>query len=248
MTADMDFTQRLAVVTGAGSGIGAEIARKLAGLGTRLVVVDVNAASVSAVAKSTGAEAVVADVCNRDQVAGLFAGLEHAADILVTSAGGAERRAALDVDEAMFADTYQLNAGGFWRCAQEVARRSITEQRPSSIVHIASSLYRGPAPELSHFAAAKAASVTLVRCLAREWAVHSIRVNAIAPGPVDTPATGNVWDAVPGARDAVRAQLPLGRIGTPEDIANAAVWLSSGEADWITGEVLRVDGGLAVAD
>ena len=248
MPVSTDFDQRLAVVTGAGSGIGAEIARELASRGARLVMVDVDADSVHTVAKSIDAKVVVVDVRSREQVIELVAGLEHAADILVTSAGGAERRAALDVDEAMFADSYQLNVGGFWRCTQEATRRSIAEQKPLSVVHIASSLYRGPAPELSHFAAAKAASIALVRCLAQELAAHDIRINAVVPGPIDTPATAHVWDAAPGVRDALRAKLPLGRIGTPKDVANAVVWLCSSESSWITGTVLCVDGGLAVAD
>lgn len=248
MNANRDFNHQLAVVTGAGSGIGAEIARELSRRRAQVVVVDAVAESALAVAESIGAKAVVADVRSRDQVRELVTRLDRAPDVLITSAGGAQRRSALDVDEELFADSYQLNVGGFWRCTQEAARRAIAEQIPLSVVHIASSLYRGPAPELSHFAAAKAASITLVRCLAQELATHEIRVNAVVPGPIVTPATANVWSDTPGVREALEAKLPLGRIGEPRDVANAAVWLSSKESNWVTGTVLRVDGGLSVAD
>ncbi len=243
-----EFDRQLVVVTGAGSGIGAEVAREFAGRGARVVVVDSAANLAHAVAESIGATAVVTDVRDRAQVCSLMADLDQAPDILITSAGGAARRSALDVDEALFADSYQLNVGGFWRCTQEAARRAIAEQTSLSVVNIASSLYRGPATDLSHFAAAKGASVTLVRCLAQELAAHNIRVNAVVPGPVETPATARVWDDNPDARSTMRAKIPLGRIGEPRDVANAAVWLASGESNWVTGTVLRVDGGLDVAD
>ena len=151
------------------------------------------------------------------------------------------------MDESLFLDTLQLNTGGFWRCAQEAVRRAITADSSLNIVHVASSLYRGPAPELSHFAAAKAASMTMVRCLAQELAVHRVRVNAVIPGPVETPMTTPLWDAEPDSRDAMRARLPLGRIGDPAEIAEAVVWLASDQAGWVTGTALTVDGGHQVA-
>ena len=123
-----EFDRQLVVVTGAGSGIGAEVAREFAGRGARVVVVDSAANLAHAVAESIGATAVVTDVRDRAQVCSLMADLDQAPDILITSAGGAARRSALDVDEALFADSYQLNVGGFWRCTQEAARRAIAEQ------------------------------------------------------------------------------------------------------------------------
>ena len=89
--------------------------------------------------------------------------------------------------------------------------------------------------------------MTLVRCLAQEWAARRIRVNAVVPGPVETPMTTPVWDAVPGLREGLRAGIPLGRLGEPADVARAVVWLASDEAAWVTGTLLSVDGGLEVA-
>jgi NAD(P)-dependent dehydrogenase (short-subunit alcohol dehydrogenase family) len=86
-----------------------------------------------------------------------------------------------------------------------------------------------------------------VRCLAQEWAAHGIRVNAVVPGPVATPMTTPLWDHDPALRARLQARIPLGRIGTPEDVARAIAWLASDEAAWITGVLLPVDGGLEVA-
>jgi len=247
VTATGRFAGRLAVVTGGASGIGAAVVRELAAGGAQVVVADLDGARAAALAADTGASAHRLDVRDRAGVEALFAGLGRPADILVTCAGGAPRSRALDTDEATFAAALQLNTGGFWRCAQVAARAAIARHTALSVVHVASSLHRGPAPGLAHFAAAKAASVTLVRCLAQEWAADGVRVNAVVPGPVETPMTAPLWDRSPGLREALRARIPLGRIGEPVDVARAVAWLASDEAAWVTGIVMPVDGGLEVA-
>jgi NAD(P)-dependent dehydrogenase (short-subunit alcohol dehydrogenase family) len=188
MTMPEAFSGELAVVTSGASGLGAATARRLAELGTAVRIGDL-----------TGAGAEKLDVRDREAVKRFFESMPRAPDVLITCAGGAKRAAALDVNEALLAETLQLNLGGFWRCAQEAARRALAEKTHLAIVHVVSSLHRGSAPQLSHFAAANAASVTMVRCLAQEWAVHHIRVNAVVPGPLETPATTPLWDARPGA-------------------------------------------------
>ncbi len=232
------YKDKLAVVTGGASGIGMAVARTLLGKGASAVRGDI---------QDSQDDVRSLDVRDRDSVVTFFDALDHAPDILVTCAGGAQRRAALDVDDDLMNDTLQLNLAGFWRCTQEASKRAIAEKRPLSVVHVASSLHRGPAPELSHFAAANAGSVTLVRCLAQELAPHHIRVNAVIPGPVETPATTPLWDARPNAREQLQNALPLGRIAVPEDIVPAILWLASDEASWATGSVLTIDGGLDVA-
>ena len=240
-------TDALAVVTGGAGGIGAAIVRRLAGGGAEVWIADVDRGAAERLAEETGCQSRNVDVRSRDAVQAFFNELPRAPDILITAAGGARRCNALDVDEALFNDTIALNAGGFWRTAQEAARRARAANTPLSIVHIASSLHRGPAPELSHFAAAKAASITLVRCLAQEWASSGVRINAVVPGPIVTGATDTVWKQYPAIRDALERRLPLGRIGTPDDVAAAALWLASSDAEWVTGATLSVDGGLEVA-
>ncbi len=247
MTPAGRFAGRLAVVTGGASGIGAAIVEELAAGGAEVTIADLSLAAAAALAARVDGRAVQVDVCERAAVAALFAGLGRAPDILVTCAGGAARSLALDTDEATFLASLQLNAGGFWRCAQEAARAAIGAGVPLAVVHVASSLHRGPAPGLAHFAAAKAASITLVRCLAQEWARDGVRVNAVVPGPVETPMTSPLWDANPGLRERLRTRIPLGRVGEPCDIARAVAWLASDEAAWVTGAVMPVDGGLEVA-
>ena len=232
------YKDKLAVVTGGASGIGTAVARTLLDRGASVVRGDI---------QDTDKDVRTLDVRDRDSVVAFFNGLERAPDLLVTCAGGAQRCAALDVSDAMLNDSLQLNLAGFWRCTQEAAKHAITEDRRLSVVHVASSLHRGPAPELSHFAAAKAGSVTMVRCLAQELAPHNIRVNAVIPGPVETPATTPLWDARPNAREQLQDALPLGRIAVPDDIVPAILWLASDEASWATGSVLTIDGGLDVA-
>lgn len=242
-----DFAGRLAVITGGASGIGAEVARILAQRGAEVVIADLDEDRATSLAATIDAQARPVDVRERSQVRKLFDSLDRPPAVLVTCAGGARRCEVLDVDDALFHDTLNLNAGGFWRCTQEAARCAMAHAAPLAVVHLASSLHRGPAPELSHFAAAKAASVALVRCLAQELAAHKIRVNGVIPGPVETPATAPTWDARPDIRAQLSQRLPLGRIGTPGDIAPAVAWLASDEARWVTGAVLSVDGGLDVA-
>ena len=244
MTTNED--QRLVVVTGGASGIGAAAATELADRGDAVVVADINLDAANSIAERIGAQARHVDVRARDSVEALFESLPRAPDALLTSAGGATRDAALDVDEELFLATLQLNTGGFWRCAQTAARRAIAEDRCLSIVHVASSLHAGPAPGLSHFAAAKGASVSLLRCLAQEWAAHRIRVNGVIPGPVDTPATRS-WDADPALREAVESRLPLGRIGRVSDLMPVILWLLDDAAEWVTGSLVTVDGGWSVA-
>lgn len=232
------FAGKLALVTGGASGIGAEAARCLAADGAEVICADIKTGV-------TGVRTV--DVRDRAQVVRMVADLPRAPDILITCAGGARRRAALEVDEEMLGESLALNLGGFWRCTQEAAKRAIAEKIPLAVVHVASSLHRGPAPELSHFAAAKGASVTMMRCLAQELAGHKIRVNAVIPGPIETPATTPIWDNRPGYREALSATVPLKRIGVPADVVPAILWLASSEAGWVTGSLLTVDGGLDVA-
>jgi NAD(P)-dependent dehydrogenase (short-subunit alcohol dehydrogenase family) len=244
----MEFAaDAVALVIGGASGIGAAIARRLGAEGVPLIVADLDLAAATGLASELGGDARPVDVTNPASVAALFDGLDVLPSLLVHSAGGATRYPATEIDEATWAQSFQLNAGGFFRTAQQLARRLIAAGRPGSVVQIASALHEGPAPGLAHFAAAKAASVTLVRCFASEWATHGIRVNALTPGPIDTPMTRRAWSNRTAQEQAnFVARIPLGRVGDPADVASLATFLLAQDARWITGSVFGLDGGLAV--
>jgi NAD(P)-dependent dehydrogenase (short-subunit alcohol dehydrogenase family) len=244
----MEFAaDAVALVVGGASGIGAGIARRLSAEGVPLIVADLDLAAATRLASELGGDARAVDVTEPASVAALYDGLDVLPSLLVHSAGGAARHPAVDIDEATWAQSFQLNAGGFFRTAQQLARRLIAAGRPGSILQIASALHEGPAPGLAHFAAAKAASVTLVRCFAGEWAASGIRVNALTPGPIDTPMTRRAWQRrSPQEQAEFVARIPLGRLGTPDDVASLAAFLLAEDARWITGSVFSLDGGLAV--
>ena len=244
----MEFAaDAVALVVGGASGIGAGIARRLSAEGVPLTVADLDLAAATRLARELGCGARQVDVTDPASVAALYDGLDSLPALLVHSAGGAARYPAIEIDESTWAQSFQLNAGGFFRTAQQLARRLIAAGRPGSIVQIASALHEGPAPGLAHFAAAKAASVTLVRCFAGEWAAHGIRVNALTPGPIDTPMTRRAWQSRSAQEQAdFVARIPLGRIGDPDDVASLATFLLAQDARWITGSVFGLDGGLAV--
>ena len=239
-----DMRGGVAVVTGGASGIGEAVVRRLAARGADVWIADTDYEAASRIAGEIDGHAAKVDVRRREDVQGLFHGLPNAPRYVVTSAGGAPRIAALNIDEATWLDTFQLNAGGLLRCAQEAARRVFAAGSVASFCHIASSTWTGPAPELTHFAAAKGASVTMVRCLANEWA-PSIRVNAVVPGLIDTPMTRRAG-AIPegGVPEERVARLPAHRVGVPDDIADAVEYLLS--TAWVTGSIVTVDGGHSV--
>ena len=240
-----DFDGDVAVVTGGASGIGEAVARRLAGRGADVWIADVDIEGAERLAGEIHGHAVKVDVRRRDDVRELFEGLPQPPVHVVTSAGGAPRMAALDIDEDTWVDTFQLNAGGFLRCAQEAAKRVFADATgTASFCHIASSTWHGPAPELAHFAAAKGASVTMVRCFANEWAPR-IRVNGVVPGLIDTPMTRRAGAIPEGGMPASRvSRLPAHRVGVPDDIADAVAYLLL--TPWVTGSIVTVDGGHSV--
>ncbi len=229
-----------ALVTGAAVGIGLEIARQLAQVGHVVHLVDRDAVGVHTAAQAlchTGAAAMAhaLDLTDESAVSSLVDGLP-ALSVLVNNAGIFEVKPFIDVDAADFRRMYEVNTVAMFTLSSNVARRM---PRGGRIVNLASRAMLG-ARHYPHYVASKAAVVGLTRAMALELAPQGITVNAVAPGVIETDMLKARADT---NLDELRALQPLGRLGTPADIARAVVFLAAPEADFITGQILLVDGG-----
>jgi len=252
MNTDMTLKGRVAAVVGAGQGIGRATAEALGSLGARVVVMDRNAEGVQKAVsglEAVGVEASgeVVDVSQSEQVREVMAKVtaDHGAfDILVNSAGVACHGDSLELDDSEWDRIMSINlTGAFW-CAREAGRQMIALGKPGSIVTIGSisgEVANVPQHQTA-YNASKAGVHTMTKCLAVEWAKRGIRVNAIAPGYVETELTrGGIENPVWAARWA--DLTPMGRVGQPHEIASMAAFLSSDAAAYMTGSVVVVDGG-----
>jgi 3-oxoacyl-[acyl-carrier protein] reductase len=242
---------QVALVTGASKGIGASIAKHLAGEGAAVVV---NYASskegaervVAEIASSGGkAIAVQANVAKQADIERLFAATKKAfgrLDILVNNAGVYEFLPLEAVTEEHFHKQFDLNVLGLILASREAAKHF--GPAGGSIINISSLAGPMPISNGSVYSATKAAVDAVTKALAKELGARKIRVNAINPGMVETEGVHAAGFAESEFRKQLEAQTPLGRIGQPEDIAPAAVFLASTDAAWITGETLVIAGGL----
>src|SRR5262245_34534091 len=244
---------KVAVVTGASKGIGAAIARQLAAEGAAVVV---NYASSKAgadrvVADITGkggkAVAVQADVAKQADIRRLFAETKKAfgrLDILVNNAGIYEFLPLEAVTEEHFHKQFNLNVLGLLLTTQEAVK--LFGPDGGSVINLSSVVATVAPPNASVYSATKGAVDSITRSLAKELAPRKVRVNAISPGMVETEgavASGAATEES-AFRKQIEAQTPLGRIGQPQDIAPAAVFLASNDSGWITGEMFYIAGGL----
>ena len=242
---------KVAIVTGASKGIGASIARHLAREGAAVVV---NYASskkdadqvVAEITRNGGrAIAVQADVAKQADIARLFAETKTSfgrLDILVNNAGIYEFSSIEDVTDEHFHKQFDVNVLGVLLASKEAVKHF--DAAGGSIVNISSGASTLTPPNTSVYSATKAAVDAITRSLAKELGPRNIRVNAINPGMVETEGVHAAGVMESDFRTQIEAQTPLGRIAQTEDIAPAAVFLASGDAGWITGETLRVAGGL----
>lgn len=241
---------RIAVVTGGARGIGKAIARKLAADGVQIVISDVMADAAEAAAKEmetlgVRALAVAADVSNSGDVETLIRKTVQefgAVDFLVNNAGVTRDNLSIRMSEAEWDLVLGVNLKGTFLCSQAAAREMI-KRRFGRIVNIASvSGIMGTAGQ-ANYASSKAGIIALTKSMARELGSRNITVNAVAPGFILTEMTDKLPDSV---KEAYVAQIPLKRAGTPEDVAEAVRFLISPSAQYITGTVLNVSGGLLI--
>jgi NAD(P)-dependent dehydrogenase (short-subunit alcohol dehydrogenase family) len=242
---------RAALVTGAGSGIGRAIARRLARDGFRVAVNDVDATATGRAAAEIDGLPVVADVGDRAAVGrmvGEAVGALGRLDVLVNNAGICRLGAIADFPEADWRATFRVNVDGVFFCCQ-AAVPSMVRQGRGNIVNIASWSGKSGAPYFGPYCASKFAVIGLTQSLAREVAAHGIRVNAVCPGIVGgTEMRARVDDAARALGRPTGAErvglIPLGRLAEPDDVAAVVAFLVSDEARYMTGQAINVTGGL----
>jgi NAD(P)-dependent dehydrogenase (short-subunit alcohol dehydrogenase family) len=236
---------KVAVVTGAGSGIGKAAAEALAAAGATVIVADRNLAAARDVAGGlNSAIAVEADVTQEQAIEAMFAAAPARVDILVNNAGLAIRRPSVDLSAEDWNKVVDVNMTAVFLCARAAARRMIADGEGGAIVNVASIMGLsggGLYPNIS-YQTTKGAVVNMTRALAVEWAANGIRVNAVAPTWVRTPFIQPILEQ-PELVARIEAMTPMRRLAEPEEVASAILFLASPAAAMVTGHTLPVDGG-----
>lgn len=251
-----DLSGKVAIVTGGALGIGQAIARRLAEAGAAVVIADINLEAARATADEIAGRGAKAFALRADasrveeaqatvrQTVEQFGRL----DILVNDAGIFPFTPALELTEAQWDRVLSLNLKGAFFHAQAAAKQMIAQGSGGAIVNIASVDGLHPTGALAHYDASKAGLIMVTKSLAKELGPRGIRVNAIAPGGVQTPGVAAISAPQPGAGSEQptdpMAAIPLGRIGQPDEIATVALFLASPAASYMTGSLVVADGGL----
>lgn len=247
----MMLTDKVAIVTGASRGLGREIAILLGAQGAQVIVnYNGSAAMAEEVVKIIGeaggkAEAVQCNVAEFDKAAELFSYVIKTygrVDILVNNAGITRDNLLMKMSEEEFDTVINTNLKGAFNCMKQVSRQML-KQKSGRIINMSSvSGVMGNAGQ-ANYCASKAGLVGMTKSVARELASRGITCNAVAPGFIDTEMTEVLAEAV---KEAAKETIPMKHFGSPKDVANAVVFLASEEAGYITGQVICVDGGMAM--
>ncbi len=256
----MLLQDRVALITGGGSGIGRGIALRFAREGAKLAVVDISAANLEATAPlldeaGTDYLCLLGDVSNTVSVEGFFAETERRfgrLDILVNNAGISNPPLHLvNMPDDGFDRTLAVNLRGVFLCARTAARWMIRQGQGGRIISMSSQAGKTGFVHLGPYCASKAAVILLTQVLAKELAIHKITVNAVCPGTIDTPLLrGTLQPVIDGMGLTLEAvaqrflpPIPLGRLGQPADVAKLVTFLASDEADYMTGQAINITGG-----
>ena len=248
----MTLTDQTAVVTGSARGIGKKIAEKLAAAGAAIAVVDIDQVS----AEKTAAEiaekhsvrtlAYGCDVSAMDQVAGVIDAVikeQGRLDILVNNAGITRDSLIMRMKPEDWELVLRVNLTGSFNFIRS-ASRQMTRQREGSIINIASVVGLMGNPGQANYSASKAGLIGLTKTAAKEFAPRNVRVNAVAPGFIETEMTAGLDEAIKSEWHKI---IPLARSGFPEDVAKAVLFLAGPDSSYITGQVLKVDGGMIMS-
>ena len=244
----MKLTGKVALVTGAAQGIGKSIAMLLARNGADIVVSDINLEKAEETAKeieSIGSKAMavkvnVANLKDVEQMVETILEKFGKIDILVNNAGITRDKLILRMTEEDWDAVLNVNLKGTFNCTKVVVRH-MAKQRSGKIVSIASVVGEMGNAGQANYSASKAGVIGLTKTIAREFAQRRINVNAIAPGYIETPMTETLPEKV---KEELKSLIPMERLGKPEDVAQAALFLVSEESNYITGHVLSVNGGI----
>jgi len=244
---------KVALVAGAGGGIGGAGALGLAREGAAVVCADIDTAAAEAIAAQLRADgrraaALGLDVRDRsaiDSAVSVAVREFGRLDVSIDCVGVSQTAAFLDLDAREWERIIAVNLTGMFHLGQAAARQMVQQGGGGSIINVTSQLAEVARPERAAYVASKGGGRSLTHAMALELAPHGIRVNAIAPGPTLTGLTRASY-ADPERRRATIAQIPLGRLGEPEDIAGAILFLASDDSRWVTGSTVTVDGGYLV--
>ena len=238
------FSGRRALVTGAGSGIGEAVARGLHAEGATVVLADRAGDRVRALADELGADATPLELDVRDEAA--VAAATGGLDVLANVAGIGSTTNAPETPLEVWEDVFAVNARGTFLCCKH-AIPGMVAAGGGAIVNMASVAALVGLKNRVAYSASKGAVVALTRALAIDHVAEGVRVNAVCPGTVDSPWVRRLVDEVGESLDALRERQPMGRLGTPAEIADAVLYLLSDQAAFVTGTALVIDGGLSAA-
>lgn len=244
-----DIENKVTIVSGGSRGIGFALARGFAKRGARVTITGRNEDTLKAAAATIEGTAhkVATNVCDVSDVEAIKRSTAEVADtfgqldVLINVAGVNIRQPTLEFDSQQYDFVVDINQKGAFFMSQEVGRRMI-DQGFGAIINIDSLNTYAPVKNVTPYAMSKHAMVAMTRSMAMEWGPHGIRVNTIAPGFILTDLTKKLWSD-PTMQDWGRKNTPLGRLGDPDDMVGAAVFLASDAAKFMTGQVVRVDGG-----
>lgn len=242
--------KKIALVTGGGSGLGLAIARKLAANHIHTVIIGRDKNKIEAAAREigTGVETISFDLTDLSKIPVLVQELQKkygAIDILVNNAGINQKKSALEVTDAEFQTILQTNLNSVFALTREVAKGMVTSGN-GSIINISSMASQYGIPAVVSYTASKSAIEGITKSLAVEFSPFGVRVNCVAPGFIETEMSAKALNGDPARKQKVLSRTPMGKLGKPEDVAKAVYFLASDESNFITGSILRVDGGNAI--
>ena len=250
MTTENNKEQRIAIVTGGASGLGFAIAERLIGEKITTVIIGRNEEKLAAAKEKLGSlcHTISADLNDQKKIPGIVSAIKQKfgrIDILVNNAGINLKKEMTEVSDDEFNQIIQTNVSGVFTLSREIAKLMI-EQKEGSIVNISSMAAHYGIPKVIAYTASKSAIEGMTRSMAVDLSPLGIRVNCVAPGFIATNMSATALNGDPERKKRVLSRTPMGKLGTPEDVANAVNFLVSPEAAFITGAVLPVDGGNSI--